>query len=92
MIIAVLVALVGAYRNMLFMGVILCNIAIGIFQEVRSKRIIDRLSVISAPKAHLLRDGEETILPVSDHCPGGHHAAFRGTADMRRWNPRSGGA
>ena len=52
-IIAVLVALVGAYRNMLFMGVILCNIAIGIFQEIRSKRIIDRLSVISAPKAVL---------------------------------------
>ena len=69
-IIAVLVALVGAYRNMLFMGVILCNIAIGIFQEIRSKRIIDRLSVISAPKAHLLRDGEETILPVSDIVPG----------------------
>lgn len=69
-IIAVLVALVGAYRNMLFMGVILCNIAIGIFQEIRSKRIIDRLSVISAPKAHLLRDGEEKILPVSDIVPG----------------------
>lgn len=69
-IIAVLVFLVGAYRNMLFMGVILCNIAIGIFQEIRSKRIIDRLSLISAPRAHLLRDGEETVLPVSDIVPG----------------------
>ena len=69
-IIAVLVFLVGAYRNMLFMGVILCNIAIGIFQEIRSKRIIDRLSLISAPRAHLLRDGEEIELPVSDIVPG----------------------
>ena len=69
-IIAVLVFLVGAYRNMLFMGVILCNIAIGIFQEIRSKRIIDRLSLISAPKAHLLRDGEEQVLPVSALVPG----------------------
>lgn len=69
-IIAVLVFLVGAYRNMLFMGVILCNIAIGIFQEIRSKRIIDRLSLISAPKAHLLRDGEEQVLPVADIVPG----------------------
>lgn len=69
MIIAVLVFLVGAYRNMLFMGVILCNIAIGIFQEIRSKRIIDRLS-LSAPKAHLLRDGEEQVLPVADLVPG----------------------
>ena len=30
--------------------------------------------------------------PGFGHCPGGHHAAFRGTADMRRRNPRSGGA
>ena len=69
-IIAVLVFLVGAYRNMLFMGVILCNIAIGIIQEIRSKRIIDRLSLISAPKAHLLRSAEEQILPVSEIVPG----------------------
>lgn len=65
-ILAVFVALTGSYRNMLFMGVILCNIAIGIFQEIRSKRTIDRLSLISAPKAHLLRDGEEMTAPVSD--------------------------
>lgn len=65
-ILAVFVALTGSYRNMLFMGVILCNIAIGIFQEIRSKRIIDRLSLISAPKAHLLRGGEEITAAVSD--------------------------
>ncbi len=69
-IIAVLVFLVGAYRNMLFMGVIICNIAIGIIQEIRSKRIIDRLSVISAPQAHVLRDGEEQVLPVADIVSG----------------------
>lgn len=65
-ILAVLVALVGSWRNMLFMGVIVSNIAIGIFQEIRSKRVIDRLSIISAPKAHLIRDGSERILPVSE--------------------------
>lgn len=69
-IIAAAVFLVGAYRNMLFMGVVLCNTAIGIIQEIRSKRTIDRLSLISAPKAHLLRDGAEQILPVSDIVPG----------------------
>lgn len=67
---AVCVALVGAYRNMLFMGVILCNTAIGIIQEIRSKRTIDRLSVISAPKAHLIRDGKEVTLPVEEIVPG----------------------
>ncbi len=65
-ILAIFVALTGSYRNMLFMGVILCNIAIGIFQEIRSKRVIDRLSLISAPRAHVLRGGEERELPVSD--------------------------
>ena len=69
-VLAVCVALVGAYRNMMFMGVILCNIAIGIIQEIRSKRTIDRLSLISAPKAHLLRDGEEKVLPVADIVAG----------------------
>jgi len=64
--IAFVVILVGAYRNTLFMGVVLSNTAIGIIQEIRSKRTIDRLSLISAPRAHLLRDGEEKILPVSD--------------------------
>lgn len=67
---AVCVALVGAYRNMLFMGVILCNTAIGIIQEIRSKRTIDRLSVISAPKAHLIRGGKEVTLPVEEIVPG----------------------
>ncbi len=65
-ILALFVAFTGSYRNMLFMGVILCNIAIGIIQEIRSKRIIDKLSLISAPKAHLLRDCKEIEMPVSD--------------------------
>ncbi|MDE7195201.1 MAG: HAD-IC family P-type ATPase [Oscillospiraceae bacterium] len=65
-ILASLVAFVGSYRNMLFMGVVLSNTAIGIFQEIRSKRVIDKLSLLSAPRAHLIRDGNETELPVSD--------------------------
>lgn len=68
-IIAVLVALVGAYRNMLFMGVILCNIAIGIFQEIRSKRIIDRLSVFGSEGSPAARWGGNDP-PVSDIVPG----------------------
>lgn len=65
-ILAALVVAVGSYRNMLFMGVVLSNTAIGIFQEIRSKRVIDKLSLLSAPRAHLIRDGRETELPVSD--------------------------
>lgn len=63
---AVLVLITGSIRNVLFMGIIISNIAIGILQELRSKRVIDKLSIISAPKARLLRDGKEVTLPVSD--------------------------
>lgn len=63
---AVLVLITGSIRNVLFMGIIFCNIIIGIFQEIRSKRVIDKLSIISAPKAHLIRDGSEKTTPVSE--------------------------
>lgn len=56
-ILAAAVLYVGSYKNMLFMGVVLCNIAIGIFQEVRAKRTVDKLSIISAAKAKAVRNG-----------------------------------
>ncbi|MBQ8195262.1 MAG: cation-translocating P-type ATPase [Oscillospiraceae bacterium] len=65
-ILALLVAMTGSYRNMLFMGTIICNVAIGIVQEIRSKRAIDRLTLISAPKAHLRRDGKEVTADVAE--------------------------
>lgn len=65
-VLAVLVLLTGSVRNALFMIIIFSNIAIGIFQEIRSKRVIDKLSIISAPKARLIRDGCEKTMPVSE--------------------------
>ncbi|MDO4182116.1 MAG: HAD-IC family P-type ATPase [Coriobacteriia bacterium] len=56
-VLAVAIFWTGAYRNLLFMAIIICNIVIGIYQEVRSKQTIDRLSVITQAKAHVLRDG-----------------------------------
>lgn len=58
-ILGALVIIVGSYRNALFLGVIFFNIAVGIFQELRAKRVIDKLSLISAPKATVIRDGKE---------------------------------
>lgn len=57
---------VGSYKNLLFLGVMFCNIAIGIFQEVRAKRTIDRLSIISSVKAHAIRNGEVLEIGVND--------------------------
>ena len=48
----------GEYKNMMFLGIIVLNTAIGIIQEIRAKRITDRLSLMSLPKATVIRGGE----------------------------------
>ena len=53
-----LIILVGSYRNLLFLGVVFCNTIIGIVQEVKAKKIVDKLSLISAKKVKTLRDGK----------------------------------
>lgn len=63
---AVAVILVGKYDNTLFMGLIFWNIVIGSFQEIRSKRIIDKLSLISAPKATVIRNGRQLKIGVAE--------------------------
>lgn len=55
--------LVGSYKNMLFIGVVLANIVIGVFQEIRSKRSVDKLSILSERKITVLRDGDEREIP-----------------------------
>ena len=50
-ILAVFVLVTGSYKNMLFMVVIVCNTAIGIVQEIRSKRTTDRLSIVASSSA-----------------------------------------
>ena len=59
-----LVLITGSFKNMLFMIVIVCNTVIGIVQEVRSKRITDKLSIIAGNKAAVLRDGAQIELPL----------------------------
>ncbi len=65
-ILAALILMVGSYKNLLFMGVIFSNILIGTFQEIRAKKTIDKLKLIAAPKAHVVRSGTKQSLPISD--------------------------
>lgn len=58
--------LVGSYKNILFMGVVLTNIAIGVFQEIRSKCSVDKLSILSERKITVLRDGKECEISRED--------------------------
>ena len=65
-ILAALVILAGSPKDALFGGVIIANSIIGVVQELRAKRVLDRLSVVSAPKAHVVRDGEVRELRVHE--------------------------
>ena len=60
----VCILLTGRWQNGLFGVVIIANSAIGIFQEVRAKRTLDRLAVLNAPRARVVRDGDVTEVEV----------------------------
>lgn len=63
-VIAVLLIMVGAFRDLTFLPVIICNTLIGIIQEIRSKKVLDNLSVLNAPKATVVRDGKFQTIPA----------------------------
>ena len=65
-ILAILILIVGSYKNLLFMGVIICNIFIGTVQEIRAKKTIDKLSLIAEPKAHVIRNGIKQEIAIHD--------------------------
>lgn len=66
LLIAVALASVGAWKNMVFILVILMNTLIGILQELHAKRLVDRLSLLSMPHATVVRDGLEQTIPVEE--------------------------
>ena len=65
-ILGVAVLLVGEYKNLLFVGVMLINMVIGIVQELRTKRTIDKLSILSATGVRAIRGGEEVSIAVDE--------------------------
>ena len=62
----VVVATTGRWQNGLFGLVIVANAAIGIVQELRAKRTLDRLALLNAPVARVVRDGVTAEIEVSD--------------------------
>lgn len=65
LVIAGLLFWVKSYRDMAFLPIIFANTAIGILQEMRAKVELDKIMLISTPKARVLRDGEERELRVN---------------------------
>ena len=61
-----LVFWVGSYKNLLFLGVVICNTLISIIQEIRTKRAIDKLSIISSVTANVIREGKSKIINIEE--------------------------
>lgn len=66
LILAVAVFAVGSYKNALFMIIIFLNALIGTIQELRAKKTIDKLSIVSAKKIKALRDGNICEIGTND--------------------------
>lgn len=59
-------AFVGSYKNMLFIGIMIANTTIGIVQEIRSKKSVDKLTILSEKKVTVVRDGRECEISRED--------------------------
>lgn len=59
LLIALALAFVHAWSNLLFMAIIVTNVLIGIVQELKAKKMVDDLSILVTPKARVLREGKE---------------------------------
>ncbi|MCF0120227.1 MAG: HAD-IC family P-type ATPase, partial [Oscillospiraceae bacterium] len=65
-VLAACVALVGSFNDLTFLPVVFANIIIGIVQELRSKKTMDRLTFISEPQATVIRGGREVTVPAHE--------------------------
>ena len=63
---AVLLLIAGSYKSLTFLPVVVANTLIGIFQQIRAKRILDRLTLISQSSYQLSRDGQTLRLPTDE--------------------------
>ncbi|MEO8422576.1 MAG: cation-translocating P-type ATPase [Actinomycetota bacterium] len=60
------ILVVGPFQDALFGFVLVVNAGVGIVQELRAKWTLDRLSVLTAPKAHVVREGQISDVPVDN--------------------------
>ena len=66
LVLAILLCLVGSFRDLTFLPVIIANTLIGIIQEIRAKQVLDKLTMLNAPRASVVRDGKRTVINAED--------------------------
>lgn len=65
-VLAVLLIIAGSFRSLTFLPIVLANLLIGIIQELRAKKVLDKLSVLSEPKVLVVRDGKRSEIRVEE--------------------------
>lgn len=65
-ILAILILTTHSYRNLLFLGVVIVNLIIGITQEIRAKKTLDKINLIVSSKVKVLRDGQFKLINVEE--------------------------
>ena len=65
-VLTVLLCVVQSFRNLTFLPIIIANTLIGIFQEVRAKKILDELTMLNVPHATVIRAGQRQQIAVGE--------------------------
>lgn len=66
LVLLVIVLLVGSYKNSMFVMIIIINTVIGILQEIRAKKTIDKLAILAESKVTVLRENELSTIPTEE--------------------------
>lgn len=64
--IAIALAIVGAWSNLVFIVIIITNVCIGIIQEIHAKKLVDELSLLMIPHVKVLRDQKQQTIDVNE--------------------------
>lgn len=65
-VLATFIIFTGSIKNLLFLGVVFCNTIISIIQEIRAKKEVDALSIISASKVRVIRNGKKKEIELDE--------------------------
>lgn len=60
------VLVVGSYKNLLFLGIVICNMLISILQEIKAKKTVDKLSLFSQSKVEVIREGKKLNISANE--------------------------
>ena len=65
-VIAILISLVQAWNQLIFLPIIVINTIVGIYQEIKAKRYLDQMTLLHAPQSTVIRNGKQEKIASDD--------------------------